>query len=362
MMKVKIPKFFEKNNISTKKIIVISVLIILFVLRYLIQEKIMIKPIQFIFHIYADFLIANTKIILYFFKSNLQYDYANNLIINNLSILKIDRFYFSSNQIITAFIIILITKSPTYNKIKAFLFVFLILTLYNSLRISLHAAYPSTISVHNWFFNLVLIPRWLIVLIFVHIYWTKFPEIKEQIKRKFNFSEKLLRYTFVKIAFIIVIYHLVVIITFNNYFIINGSMLISFILKLSKYFIDLIGYTCFVNNRFIYGTNASLYMDDACLGIDLMFLFASFIVIIPGPIKHKFWYIPMGLIIIVLLNCARVILIFINLTEHLRYSIPFEIHDIFTYPVLVFTLFLWIIWINKFLKQIQNPEKEIDML
>jgi exosortase/archaeosortase family protein len=217
-------------------------------------------------------------------------------------------------------------------------------------------------SVHNWLFNLLLIPRWLIVLFFIYYYWNKFPEIKGVIERKFDFSSELLRYTFIKIALIVVIYQLFIIITFNNYFYLNGTHLIWLILNTSKYLIQFLGYNCLISNRIIYGDNASLYMDDACLGIDLMFLFASFIVVIPGKIKHKIWFIPLGILIILLLNCLRVVLIFVNLSKNRSYSLPLEIHDLFTYPVLIFTLLLWIIWINKFLiKKKVIAKKELDI-
>ncbi len=349
-MKESFFKFIQKYHITKWKIVVLSVLFLLFVLRFLIQGNVLIKPVLFVFDLYANILILNTKLILYFLNQHLIFDFTGNQIINNEAILNIDRFYFSINQIVSTFIIVLITKSPVLNKIKSFLLVFLILTVYNSIRISFHAIYPHTISVHNWAFNLVLIPRWLIVILFVKFYWKQFPELKEKIKRKLGFSEKLMQLTFVKIAVLIVIYQLVVIIAFNNFFIINGDLLISFVLKTSKLFIDWMGYDCWINYRLIYGNNASLYMDDACLGIDLMFLFASFIYVIPGSEKHKIWYIPMGLFIIILLNCVRVILIFINLSKNSTYNIPLEIHDLFTYPVLVLTLFLWIIWVNKFVK------------
>jgi exosortase/archaeosortase family protein len=168
---------------------------------------------------------------------------------------------------------------------------------------------------------------------------------------KFNFSEKLIHQSFIKIGCIVILYYFVVIIAFKNLFFINGSLLVDFVLNTSKYWLDNFGYPATVSGKYISGPGAVLYMDDACLGIDLMFLFASFIGMMPGPVRHKIWFIPLGISAIIIMNCLRVILIFVNTTNHNGYTLPFEIHDVFTYPVLVFTFSMWVIWINRFYKR-----------
>lgn len=117
------------------------------------------------------------------------------------------------------------------------------------------------------------------------------------------------------------------------------------------------GYESIINGRLIFYNGVSLYMDDACLGINLMFLFAAFIVVLPGSAKHKLWFIPSGIFIIILLNCLRAILIFVHISEHKTYNLPLEIHDLFTYPVLVFTFFMWYIWLNKFFRPQRIPSR-----
>jgi exosortase/archaeosortase family protein len=349
-MKHYIDKLIQKYNINMGKILVFLLLFAIFLIRFLVQNNIAIKPIHVIFDLYSDFLIACSKSILYLFNREILFDYSKNQIISNGYILKIDRFFFSLNQIIFILILVLITKSPIKNKVLTFIVAFFIISFYNVLRISLHSLYPDTVAVHNWFFNLILIPRWIIVVVFIHYYWKKFPDIKEIIIRKFSISEEFVNRLFLKIIIIIVCYYIVIIFAYNDIFIVNGSLLIAAILNTSKHLLELLGYTCWINNRLIYGVNVSLYMDDACLGINLMFLFASFIVLLPGSARHKLWYIPLGIIAIVMLNCIRIVMIFVNIKKYGKYSFPFEIHDLFTYPVLVFTLFLWIIWINKFFK------------
>ncbi len=343
-------KIFKKYPINKKAALVILVLFIILLIRFLIQNNVILKPIQHLFNFYADFLIFLVRANFYFFSSEIHFDFVNNEIINSGQIIRINRFFFSANQIVAVFVLLLITKSPIISKLKTFIIGFILISVYNSIRISLHILYPETIAVHHWFFNLVLIPRWLIVLIIIYIYWSKYPSIIEMITNKFNFSASFINHLYLKIGILIISYYIVIIIAYNELFFINGTLLISFILNLSKNIIELLGYDCWINNRLIYGNYASLYMDDACLGINLMFLFASFILLLPGSNKHKLWYIPLGLFIIVLLNVLRVVLIFINMSKSGAYTMAVEIHDLFTYPVLVFTFFMWVIWLNRFFK------------
>ncbi len=358
MNKEKLSFLIKKYNITTWKVITGVLILLLVATRLLVQGNANFKPVAFIFGVYADLLMLIVKALLSITDLNVAFDFTIHEIIGQVETLKIGRFFFSINQIASIFIICLVTKSPIKNKLFAFFIGFVAITIYNSLRIFSHLLYPETTSLHHWFSNIVLIPRWLIVLGFAWYFWRKYPSIINYLKSKFRFSDDFIKAAFIKVALIILIYHLVVIITFNDYFFINGQHLIDLVLSTSKLVLDLMGYESWINHRLIYGQKASLYMDDACIGINLMFLFAAFIYIMPGAAKHKWWFIPLGLVFIIALNCLRVILIFINLTNNATYSIPLEIHDLFTYPVLVLAFFMWMIWINKFMNKGKMPQSE----
>ena len=360
MSKEKLSFYIKKYNITTWKVIVGILILLLVATRFLVQDNASLQPITWIFSIYADLLMLTVKALLSVTQLTVTFDFFSHQIIGQVETLKIDRFFFSINQIASIFIICLVTKTPIKSKLLAFIIGLLAVTFYNSLRIFLHLLIPETTSLHHWFSNILLIPRWLIVLIFAWFFWKKFPSILDNIKARFKFSDNFIQSAFIRIAVIIVIYHLVVIITFNDYFFINGQHLIDLVLAVSKFILDILGYESWINHRLIYGNSASLYMDDACVGMNLMFLFAAFIYIMPGASKHKWWFIPLGLVFIIALNCLRVILIFINLTNNTTYSIPLEIHDLFTYPVLVVTFFMWMIWINKFMNKEKSPKLEKD--
>lgn len=84
-----------------------------------------------------------------------------------------------------------------------------------------------------------------------------------------------------------------------------------------------------------------------CDGIVLFALFIVFIVSYPGPIKHKLWYLPLGLIIIHFLNVARVV--GLALIVHYEESWLAFNHDYtFTWIVYGVVFGLWWFWINKF--------------
>jgi len=359
-MKFNFQQLKKNYNLTNERIIIAFILILLVIIRLIIQKNPEIKFYQIPSNLYSDFLMVISKVFLYFYSQDIIFNFSNNEIINGSSIIKINRFYFSIHQISAIFILVLITKSTFRDRILILILGFLVFSIYNSIRISIHSIYPESIAGNNWLFNILLIPRWIIVLLFYYYYWNKYPSLKQLIISKLNLSDNNYRKYFLNLSFAIIIYFIIIIIAYNNYFFINGGLLAKMILQISRYFIEIFGYSCSIENRTLLGQYTILNMGDACIGIDLMFLFATFIALMPGPAKHKLWFIPMGIVAIVILNAIRVILIFISVSNNNgKYLLPVEIHDAFTYPVLGFTLILWIIWINKFyiIKNVKAKEK-----
>lgn len=118
------------------------------------------------------------------------------------------------------------------------------------------------------------------------------------------------------------------------------------LLSLLQY--DLIPYTRseFMNRVGIEGS-LGVTVGAPCDGMILFGLFAAFIVAYPGPIKHKLWFLPVGIVSIHLINVARVaalaIIVDIN-PEWLDFN-----HD-YTFTILVygFVFLLWYLWVQKF--------------
>ncbi|PCJ26000.1 MAG: hypothetical protein COA97_06740 [Flavobacteriales bacterium] len=97
------------------------------------------------------------------------------------------------------------------------------------------------------------------------------------------------------------------------------------------------------------GGVTSVFIATGCTGIELMALFAGFVIIFEGNWKNKLWYIPLGLLILHFLNILRVIaLMFIG-----RYSqemLEFNHKYTFTIVMYIITFIGWMIWVKYFSK------------
>lgn len=80
-----------------------------------------------------------------------------------------------------------------------------------------------------------------------------------------------------------------------------------------------------------------------CDGVSLFALFAIFIAFFPGPVRHKLWFIPLGIIFLHGVNISRVISLAIIQSEFPNW-LAFN-HD-YTFTVLVYGVVfgLWVVW------------------
>lgn len=122
----------------------------------------------------------------------------------------------------------------------------------------------------------------------------------------------------------------------------------------TKYLLELLGYESFTNSSEtirvigIDGTHG-IWIGDPCNGLSLFALFTGFILAYPGPVKHKLWYIPAGILAIHILNIIRVLsltLIVYHAPEHLDFNHTYT----FTIFVYGFIFLFWLIWVNRFSK------------
>ncbi|PLX15065.1 MAG: hypothetical protein C0599_17610 [Salinivirgaceae bacterium] len=114
--------------------------------------------------------------------------------------------------------------------------------------------------------------------------------------------------------------------------------------------IQLLGYNISIDGNAIWFTPTNgVYFAFGCLGYRELIWFTLFILFAPGPLKHKLWYIPVGMILIEFSNILRAASIAIS-----NYHSPqtFDIINAqgtlwFVYGTL---LALWIIWLQFFKK------------
>jgi exosortase/archaeosortase family protein len=343
--------FLTKYNLNTKKIVIIAIIVLLFLLAIFARKNPEIGIYRFFTNIYSGILMAISQIILKLSKADIVFYYTKNLIVSEGKNINVNAFFYSLNQLAILFVTVLITKSNYKDKFLFFLSGLFIYLIYNALRISFHVIYPDTLYVKNEWFNLLLIPQWLILIWIIYFFWQKNPEIKNLIFNKYKIQDKSYKSFIIKLSVITVIYYLTIIVFYSQSFIISGRLLVDTLLNTSRYFINLLGYDAVLMGRTLRSQQAALYMDDSCVGINLMFLFAAFIVLMPGKLSNKLWYIPLGIILILIYNISRIVLIFLSIANNEgHYVLPIDVHDVYTYPVLIFTFYMWMIWINKFSK------------
>lgn len=96
------------------------------------------------------------------------------------------------------------------------------------------------------------------------------------------------------------------------------------------------------------GSNG-VWVGSNCNAISLFNLFISFIIAYPGKWKHKFWFIPSGILIIHTLNILRVVALAI-ISFKAPQSLQFNHTYTFTFLVYSFILYFWMIWANRISK------------
>lgn len=115
--------------------------------------------------------------------------------------------------------------------------------------------------------------------------------------------------------------------------------------------IEVAGYKVTIyNSSIMFSPNNGVYFDFGCLGYREIIWFTAFMLMIYGPLKHKLWYIPTGIIILEISNILRS---FTIATTNFHYPKSFDI--IHTQGSLWYMygtiLLLWILWLHAFKKQ-----------
>ena len=92
--------------------------------------------------------------------------------------------------------------------------------------------------------------------------------------------------------------------------------------------------------------NIKLIFSKSASGMKQMLQFALLILVIPGPWKHKAWFIPLGIVIVHLTNVFRVICLIIvafRWPQQIQYA-----HDNYLRLLFYIVIFgLWIFWVEK---------------
>ncbi len=117
----------------------------------------------------------------------------------------------------------------------------------------------------------------------------------------------------------------------------------------STWLMQVLGYEkAFLYKNFLYVGQACLVaIGNACNGVTLYMLFASFILAAPGSWRAKLVYLPAGIVAIYTINLLRVCMLAVNAMVS-RETFHFNHHYTFVFLVYGFIFMLWVLWINRF--------------
>ncbi len=104
-----------------------------------------------------------------------------------------------------------------------------------------------------------------------------------------------------------------------------------------------------INDFQVIGIHGSIgvWVGGACNAISLFIVFSVFVAAFPGRQKNKWWFIPIGILTIHIINVLRVvglaILTYIN-PAWLEFNHTYT----FTFLVYAYIFLLWVWWVNKY--------------
>lgn len=110
-------------------------------------------------------------------------------------------------------------------------------------------------------------------------------------------------------------------------------------------------YNLIYNKRNIIPINSGgIYVGNHCLGISAKFIFIAVILSLKGKWLHKLWFIPLGILSIILVNISRIALLTIQHTEGNIYF--FDLNHKYTFVIIVYlVIFAFImVWEKYFTK------------
>lgn len=88
---------------------------------------------------------------------------------------------------------------------------------------------------------------------------------------------------------------------------------------------------------------------EGCNGLNVMIIFAAFLVAYSGNMKRLLWFVPFGLLVTHLMNLTRIVLLFF-VAEYYENYLYFTHKYIFTAAIYVVILILWYWWIVRLSK------------
>jgi exosortase/archaeosortase family protein len=287
-----------------------------------------------------------------------------NLIGYNSSQLKLESILSVSNEIAGKFLIKILFLRQTliflaiaslfplniFRKFRLLLMIFFSMQIFIIVRIVILSV---TIQYSNHIAARVVSEMSILVmnmgLFFLFFYWFKTDfGLKKVLMDKLTIGKHVLKNLFLKAFFCIFILGIINISIRTGLFNLDYSLTYG-IMKGSSLLLKIPGYISNINHYTITGGNSiSIHMGYPCIGINLMFVFAAFIVFMKGRIIDKIWFISSGVLFIYFMNILRITFLFIYLEKtHKQDRLFVDVHDIYSYTVYFVIFLMWVLWIKK---------------
>ena len=110
----------------------------------------------------------------------------------------------------------------------------------------------------------------------------------------------------------------------------------------------MLGYETSGENKMILIDNQPVVLvADACNGLELFALYIGFLICFPGKLKYKLVFIPLGVVMIYVVNVLREIVLALN---YKFFQETFDFNHKYTYVFIVylFVFGIWRFWLNRY--------------
>ncbi len=100
------------------------------------------------------------------------------------------------------------------------------------------------------------------------------------------------------------------------------------------------------DNTIFTENNGYVAVEGSCSGLKQFYQWTVLMILFPGPWKKKLWYIPMGLLVIHIVNIFRIVMLTV-VVVHWPQQWDF-IHEWILRPFFYVVIFaMWVIWVEK---------------
>lgn len=133
--------------------------------------------------------------------------------------------------------------------------------------------------------------------------------------------------------------------------------------EIGNYFLSLFGHNTYIEysgtnyiiTNLIDSNTLGVWIGTRCNGFKMFGVFTAILIAFPYAHKHKLWFIPLGIIILHIINAIRVAAL-TYLSVYYPDYLDFN-HNI-TFEIIVYgsVFLLWYIWIKKFVEKAINKE------